>query len=105
MKRIHKMTTKDEALKMAIEALIQAHKQLGEYWDADIKRGYYIEEMDDSPMLSCRDALQACKKALEQPAPRPYGYALNGKLYDSVDEALDDQMLLIDYEPTPLYAI
>ena len=57
-----------EALKMAIEALEQAEKQLEKYWDEDIKRGYYIEEMDDSPMLSCGDALNACKKVLEQPA-------------------------------------
>jgi hypothetical protein len=66
---------KDEALKMAIEALEQAEKQLKEYWNADIKRGYDIEEMDDTPILLCKDTINACKEALasncealEQPA-------------------------------------
>jgi hypothetical protein len=62
---------KDKALKMAIEALEQAKKQLTKYWDEDIKRGYYIEEMDDSPILLCGDAINACKEALEQPAQEP----------------------------------
>ena len=55
---------KDEALKMAIEALEQAEKQLTKYWDEDIKRGYYIEDMDESPILLCEDTINACKEAL-----------------------------------------
>jgi hypothetical protein len=74
--------TKDEALKMAIEALEQAKEQLEKYWDEDIKRGYYIEEMDDSPILLCGDTINACKEALniancdlKQPAQEPYAWA------------------------------
>jgi hypothetical protein len=69
---------KDEALKMAIEALEQAEKQLIDYWNADIKRGYYIEEMDDTPILLCKDTIESCKEALniancdlKQPAQEP----------------------------------
>ena len=74
--------SKDEALKMAIEALEQAEKQLIDYWNADIKRGYYIEEMDDTPILLCKDTIESCKEALniancdlKQPEQEPYAWA------------------------------
>jgi hypothetical protein len=86
------MNTKtQESLEMAIEALIQAHKQLGKYWDADIKRGYDIEEMNDSPMLSCRDAIRACKEALatneESLLVQPNALKMAIEAFDSCDSA------------------
>jgi len=50
-----------------------------------------------------RFALKAMLASCPDVSSEPYGYAINGKIYDSVEEALDDQMLIIDYEPTPLY--
>jgi len=96
--------TKDEALKMAIDALEQAEKQLKKYWNADIKRGYDIEEMDDTPILLCKDTINACKEALEQPAQEPVAWMYENHNIKKYQEHRDASLVLqYGYQEIPLY--
>jgi hypothetical protein len=73
------MMTKDDALKMAIEALEEAREQIG-----------------GLPPLD--KLIQNCKETLEQPAQEPVGYITNSGLSAVFNIGLD-----LD-DGTPLYA-
>lgn len=59
------MNLKDEALKMAIEALSQYTDVVGHKFNAET-----WGDIEDKGKAA-RDAINACKKALEQPAQEP----------------------------------
>jgi hypothetical protein len=86
-------TQTQEALKMAIEALEQAEEQLKKYWNEDINRGYYIENMDESPILLCEDTINVCKEALEQPAEQHKAF---------MDEVKYGQSFMLDGKYVPI---
>jgi hypothetical protein len=79
--------TKDEALKMAIEALDSCDINIGYNGDSQ----YYDEKLVEK-------AFNACKEALEQPAQEPVGYITNSGLSAVFKIGLD-----LD-DGTPLYA-
>ena len=62
--------TKDEALKMAIEAMTNADKSINEFFEGLVKLGVpeRLLKIDKSTKLV--PAINACKKSLEQPEPR-----------------------------------
>jgi hypothetical protein len=93
--------SKDEALKMAIEALEQAEKQLEKYWNEDINRGYDIEDMNESPIILCEDTINACKEALEQPAQEPVAWMSKMGSFTAIAET--KKQLPKGTEPIPLY--
>jgi len=81
------MMTKDEALKMSIEAIgqtIHRHIANGQIWTGD-----YVEENSYPVLLN--KAINACKEALEQPITRDWKDTINERIAkdDEFKEALE----------------
>lgn len=75
------MMTKDEALKMAIEAMNSAYSSHGKILTSMPAQDAWLYHGCDAKLFK---ALQACKEALEQPAQEPVAWLLEYR-YDEFD--------------------